>query len=195
MGSDQRTVMPSSVYAQCLEAHYARTWAGPMNRVRMAKGPVGDLPSDFEVIIVPRSEDTTAYATVCMSQSHDAERLELHLLTRSGDEIRDELVEILTAVVHYHRTGQTLGLGHSVNFGKPWFPRSRCTHGVISLPYLDGPELEWLAEPKVRFLWLIPVTEAEVAYKKRHGMEALEQRFEAASFDYLDPTRASVVPD
>jgi hypothetical protein len=64
---------------------------------------------------------------------------------------------------------------------------------VLSPPYLDGQNLEWLEEPHVRFLWLIPVTEAEVAFKKAHGMEALEERFEEAQFNYLDPFRASVI--
>jgi len=41
--------------------------------------------------------------------------------------------------------------------------------------------------------WLIPVTKAEVEYKKAFGLESLEQRFEAAQFDYTDPHRPSVV--
>jgi hypothetical protein len=35
--------------------------------------------------------------------------------------------------------------------------------------------------------------EAEIAFKKASGMEALEERFEETRFDYLDPFRASVV--
>jgi hypothetical protein len=115
------------------------------------------------------------------------------MMARPENELKDAIVEILTAVSHYHRTGTPLGLGHSVNFGKPWVAGSACTHGLISLPYLDGPSLEWLANPEVRFLWMIPITDAEVQFKKRHGMEALEQRFEEAQFDFLDPFRASVV--
>jgi hypothetical protein len=128
-----------------------------------------------------------------MSQPDDEDRIELHLLTRRSGQVLDELVELLTAVAHYHRTGRRLAVGHSVNFGRPWLPGSACTHGLISLPYLDGPELEWLAAPAVRFLWLIPVTEAEVSFKKSRGLEALEERFEATAFDYLDPRRPSVV--
>jgi hypothetical protein len=127
-----------------------------------------------------------------MSQPEDAERLELHLVTWEKKAIEHGLVELLTVVAHYHRTGRALGLGHTVNFGRPWLPGSRCTHGLISLPYLDGPNLEWLAEPRIQFLWLIPVTEAEVRYKRQHGLEALEQRFEESQFNYLDPVRASV---
>jgi hypothetical protein len=50
----------------------------------------------------------------------------------------------VTAIAHFHRTGSALGLGHTVNFGRPWLPTSSCTHGLGSLPYLDGPDLEWL---------------------------------------------------
>jgi hypothetical protein len=50
-----------------------------------------------------------------------------------------------------------------------------------------------MEEPRVRFLWLVPITEEEVAFKKAHGLDSLEERFESHQFDYLDPYRASVV--
>ena len=180
-------------YDRLLEEHYAENWSSPLQSVRWNRGPVGDLPADFRVIVVERSADTTAYATVCMSQPEDEVRIELHLLTRRSDGVLDDLVEILTAVAHYHRTGLRLDVGHSVNFGRPWISGSACTHGLVSLPYLDGPRLERLATPPVQFLWLIPVTEAEVEFKKVRGLDALEERFEATRFDYLDPMRTSVV--
>ena len=82
-----------------------------------------------------------------------------------------------------------------MNFGRSWFPESSCGFGLISLPYLDGPKLEWLelATTRVRFLWLIPITEKERVYKKAEGLEALEKRFEDAKFEYWSPARQSVV--
>ena len=129
-----------------------------------------------------------------MSQPSDAEGLELHLLTRDedGERATFSILEALTAVAHFHRTGSALGLGHTVNFGSGLLPGATCTHGLISLPYLDGPCLERLEQPPVRFLWLIPVTLQEVEFKNRNGIDALEERFETARFDYLDPLRASV---
>lgn len=180
-------------YASAIEAHYARIWAPPSRRLRWTEGPVHELPPNFAVLAIHRSEDTTAYATVGMSQADDAERLELHVLTRFDPKPNVALVELMTSVAHYHRTGARLGLGHTVNIGRPWLPGSLCTHGLISLPYLDGPRLEWLDEPRVRLLWLVPVTAAEVEFKRANGLEALEQRFEAAQLDYLDPRRPSVV--
>ncbi|MEE3715750.1 suppressor of fused domain protein [Tumidithrix elongata RA019] len=102
---------------------------------------------------------------------------------------------MLTVVAHYHRTEASLADGHTVNFGRPWLPDSYCDRGLISLPYLDGSELEntVIEGANVRFLWLIPVTLKEVNYKKKEGLEALEEKFEVSHFNYLDPYRQSVV--
>ena len=185
--------MTSSTYAEMIDGHYAEAWRATAKAVRWTSAPVADLPNDFRVLVVPRSADTIAFATRCMSLPTDEERLELHVLCRPRDSEHTSLAEILTAVAHYHRTASRLAVGHSVNFGKPWAAGSNCVYGVISLPYLDGPRLEWLPEPRVRFLWLIPVTKAEIEFKKKRGMDALEERFEAAGFDYLDPLRPSIV--
>jgi len=185
--------MTSPTYAEIIDGHYTKNWSAPTKAVRWTLGPIGELPNDFRVLVLQRATDMVAFATRCMSQAADEDRLEIHVLCRPDDAGRTDLVEILTAVAHYHRSGSALGLGHSINFGKPWVPGSACSFGVVSLPYLDGPDLEWLAEPPVRFLWLIPVTQAEIAFKKAYGMEALEERFEAAQFNFLDPFRPSVV--
>jgi hypothetical protein len=160
------------------------------------KGPVGEIGLGFEVgRFAPHGERRTwTYATIAMSNAADAEPLELHLLAPRAT---DEVVELLTVVAHYHRTGARLGLGHTVNFGRPWIAGSRCDHGLVSLPYLDGPTLEWCAlsppAKRIRCLWLIPITAAEVAFKKANGLEALEEAFDRASLDYANVSRASVV--
>lgn len=180
-------------YAESIEAHYAKCWSPVIERGRLSTGPLHELPPGFEVLLFSHDDAAMAHATCCMSRADDDERLELHLLARPDAALRPQMIELLTVVAHYHRTGHRLGLGHTVNFGEPWLPGSECTRGLISLPYLDGEDLEWLVEPRVRFLWLIPVTDAEVSFKVQHGLEALEERFEQAAFDYLDPMRASVV--
>jgi hypothetical protein len=159
----------------------------------MTRGPIRPLPPDFQVLVIPRSPDSMAYATRCMSQPEDDERLELHVLAPHDRQHDSMIVELLTVVAHFHRTGARLGLGHTVNFGRPWLPGSLCSYGLISLPYLDGPTLEWEETTHTRFLWLIPITEAEKNFKVANGVDALEQRFEEASFHYLDPLRPSVV--
>jgi hypothetical protein len=180
-------------YASSLLEHYHNVWAADMEKVPFDGGPIGDLPADFAVMACPPhgSRRMWAYATLCTSQPNDAECIELHLFSRFR---ADQLAELLVAMAHYHRTGSPLGLNHTLNFGRPWFPNSNCDHGLISLPYLDGPKLEWaeIESRSVRFLWVIPITADEVAYKQNKGIQALEERFEQAHFDYADPSRSSV---
>lgn len=107
----------------------------------------------------------------------------------------EEIVELLVVTAHYHHTGARLDLGHSVNFGRPWLDNSRCSFGLISLPYLDGPSLENLPRGSaiVKCYWLIPITAAEMEFKKTRGLEALEEQFDQAKLDYLNPNRQSTV--
>jgi len=184
--------MTLAPYSRLIERHYSRIWSPPIESIRLKEGRIAELPDDFSVLVIRRTAESVAYATRCMSQSGDQERIELHLLAAANHAQGFGIAEILTATAHYHRTGTPLGLGHTVNFGRPWFPGSACDRGLISLPYLDGHDLEWIEDPAVRFLWLIPITAAELEFRKRNGPEALEERFERANFDYADPFRSSV---
>jgi hypothetical protein len=65
--------------------------------------------------------------------------------------------------------------------------------GLLSRPYLDGPDLEKMPQEQVRFLWLIPITKREVDFKNANGLDALEEKFAAAGFHYADPCRLDVV--
>ncbi len=176
-----------------VEEHYEAAWGPRITASRWEAGPYADLPSAFHVSVYRRASDVLVFATVGMSQEADESRLELHMLADSRASEHSSIVELLTVVAHYHRTGRRLGHGHTVNFGKPWQPGSTCGYGLLSLPYLDGTKVEWSPDPSVRFLWLIPITEAEREYKRRAGLEALEREFERHSFDHLEPTRRSVV--
>lgn len=181
-------------YCSGIQKHYSVVWNGEGELMDWKGGQRADLPTEFRVCrFAPNAEEQTwKYATVCMSQPEDEERLELHLLSPV---VWAAHTELLFAIAHYHRTGRRLGLGHTVNFGRPWLPGSSCDHGLISLPYLDGPALELLqlAKGTVRFLWLIPVTKYEVEFRKKYGLEALEAKFEEVHFDYLAAGRQSVV--
>jgi aminoglycoside phosphotransferase len=87
-----------------------------------------------------------------------------------------------------------LDLEHSLPIGEPWLPGSRCDHLLISLPYLHGLDLEHcpLADGHARILWVLPVTAAEMAYRREHGHEALEQLFDEHAIVPTDPRRPSV---
>lgn len=185
--------MTNQEYAERVLRHYEDVWSSPLGTLSSRSPRAKELPETFRVAVFRRAERMNAYATISMSLPEDSGRLELHLLTRRTLTLNADLCELLASVTHYHRTEQRLGLGHTVNFGKPWLPGSGCTYGLISLPYLDGPKLEVLEELDVRFLWLLPITPAERDFKVANGLEALEERFEAAGFDYLDPHRRSVV--
>jgi hypothetical protein len=174
--------------------HYEHCWLNKASAVQWKAGPMRELTPGFRVLVFPPNERRKmwTYATCGMSEQDDAPALEAHLFSPVQTEAH---IELLTAVAHYHLTGAYLDVGHTVNFGRPWLPRSKCDHGLLSLPYMDGPKLEWFdgSGRKIRFLWLIPVTPEEVEFKRLHGLEALEARFEERGLDYLDPERRAVV--
>jgi hypothetical protein len=177
--------------------HYERLWGKEYSSQRLTGGPVQELGPNFYVLEFPPGPNRSmwTYATVGMSrvqEACEAYGLELHLFAPAPAPAH---VELLTAVAHYHVTGAPLGWGHTVNFGRPWLPRSTCSYALLSLPYLDGPALDWLGQPRqsTHFLWLLPITEAERNYIAAHGIEALELRFEATPLNYLNPFRDSVV--
>src|SRR5687768_6030498 len=141
--------------------HYRSVWGTSGKLRRWTTGPVNELPADFGVLEIEPSKkrQVWTYATVGMAQPGDAHPLELHLFSPMSDR---SLVELLTVTAHFHRTGEWLGAGHTVVFGRPWLRGSMCDHGLISLPYLDGPQLEtWTSDnQEVSCLWLIPITRA-----------------------------------
>jgi hypothetical protein len=166
-----------------LRAHYERTWGPASATLTWQKKPLPDLDV---LVFAPRpGRNAWTYATCGMA---GVPWIEVHVFAPFQDTLH---VELLTVVAAYHRTGAALGLGHTVNIGRPWLPGSRCDHGLISLPYIDGPVIE-NCDP-VKCYWFIPITKAERDYKAKHGLEALEREFEATSFNYLDPARESVV--
>lgn len=182
-------------YCRAIKRHYEQVWCSTGSVVRFPKGPIHELPSGFRVV---RFEPTHhrqlwTYATVGMSLPSDACRLELFVL--ANRRIDFDVAEVLFAVAHYHRTANPLDLGHTVNFGRGWADNSRCTHALVSLPYLDGPILEnaEVAGRQVRFLWLVPITPAEKDYVRMNGQSALEDLFEESGFDYADPGRPALV--
>ncbi len=180
-------------YVSAIRAHYSKNWGQVLEEHSWGRGPRSDLPDEFRILVFRRTPTVDAYCTQCMSLPSDAERLELHILTRASKTVNADVVEILTAIAHYHRSGHHLGLNHTVNFGRPLVRGGSCHYGLLSLPYLDGPELEWLDTLMVRFLWVVPITSAELQFKKVEGVEALEEVFEERGLDYLNFCRLSLV--
>jgi|JI10StandDraft_1071094.scaffolds.fasta_scaffold892706_2 hypothetical protein len=168
--------------------HYQAHWGAPLARLRRSDGRSWALPGPFRVAIFQPAPAEKIFATCGMGRE-----LELHWVTRAVLERDEDVVVILHAVAEYHFNVARLRLGNTVDFGMPWQPGSRATHGLISLPYLFGLELE--KSGGASCLWLIPITPEELAFQKEHGLDALEDRFESAQFDYTDPHRLPVVEE
>jgi hypothetical protein len=163
------------------------------------EGPIYQRVPGFRVHAVapgPRGHNAWTYVTSgCWQAVHQhGHGLEFVMATR---EFTLRAVELLARNAYFHAgpEEQRLGWGHTVDLGEPWLPGSPCDHGLISLPYPWGAELEtcaW-AGGHARLLWLLPITGAERDFKVAHGLEALEDRFQAAPLDFTNPHRASVV--
>lgn len=153
----------------------------------------------FRVHVVapgPRLRSLWTYVTTgCWQAVNDqGHGIEFLLATR---EFTMRGVEMLTKTAFYHAgpPDQRLGLGHTTSLGEPWLPGSLCDHALISLPFPWGSEVEFCSwnGGHARLLWVLPITRAERDFKRAHGVDALEQRFEEVSLDYSDPARSSVV--
>ncbi len=179
---------------ELIREHYETNWNNAAAIKKWNKGPIHELPQFFSVLEFRPTikRDMWTYATCGMSTLQDREKIELHI---HSPERNEGLVELLTVVVHFHATDSSLGLWHTVNFGRGWLPDSNCEYGLISLPYLDGPGFEILKNNNdaVSFYWLIPITKDEVDYKIKNGIECLEDALEKANVKYLDKYRASVI--
>lgn len=179
-------------YADIVERHYFGFWNILGSRAELPKS--AGLPLDFRVVEIRLASDAErwVYATCGMARKGEKNPIELYLISPKKS---SALVEFLCAVADYNFTAHRLGLGHTVNFGKPWLEDSLCDYGLVSLPYVDGPELEALRLPEgksIRIIWLLPITKAEIEFKKLNGIEGLERAFDEAQIDYTDIHRASV---
>ena len=177
-----------------IKKHYEDNWGDFLEYTFPPSEPICNLLSEFRILKFNPTQKRNfwTYATCGMSEHDKTQGLELFIFAPTEN---DFIIKLLIAVADYHASGSHLGLGHTINFGCPWYYKSRCDHGLISLPYLDGTTLEWLKieNRTIRFLWLIPITVEEVEYKKKNGLDSLENIFESTSFNYIDPYRKSVV--
>ena len=181
-------------YIKDLVKHYETYFCVKGNGVNLACEPTGKLVEGFIVLEIPpnKQHDMYCYCTVGMSAERSDNLIELLVYSPKTDL---SLVELLTACASYHRNNTALNLHHTVNIGQPWLDSSICDYGFISLPYLDGEELELFQfeDTTINCYWLIPITKEERDYKIKNGVEALEQLFEDKQLDYLNPNRKSLI--
>lgn len=175
--------------------HLEGQWGGQAHILTEGYGPKGKLDDDFKVIeFAPGSGHCFwIYSTAGMSIGRtDGRDIELHIFSNKQDR---QLIRVLASAASYHRNNDPLELNDTVNIGESWQDYSQCDHALISLPYLDGEDLEIYENDKghLHNLWLIPITEAERDYKIKHGWEALEELFEERQLGYLDTNRGSLI--
>jgi hypothetical protein len=109
--------------------------------LHLDKGPVDKLHPEFFVLEFPPNDkhDMFCYCTVGMSADRSDDNLiELFVYSAKADDL---LTELLTVCASFHRNVLPLSLNHTVNIGQAWLADSKCDHGLISTPYLDGPDL------------------------------------------------------
>ena len=182
-------------YTDDLKSHYESFYGTTGNKLTWDKGPTHKLHADYYVLEIGPSKrhQMWTYATVGMSLDRDDENLiELITYSKSQDKSR---VELLTLNASFHRNSEPLNLHHTVRVGQLTDSDTTCDHGFISLPYIEGEELEIvnLNRQEIHCYWYIPITEKERNYKVEFGYNALEDLFEEKQFDYLDKHRKSLV--
>ena len=188
--------MNNESYFDLILAHYKEVWDLDPLIYLWDKGPIEKMPISFRVLVFPPTFERRMwiYASCCMSSLNDNKPIELHIYSSIQD---DSIIELLTVIAFYHNNKSKFGLDHTINFGRPWQNESLCEFGLISLPYLEGPKLENLLIPNTnlitKFYWIIPITEKEVEYKKKFGIEALETVFDKLRINYTDSQRKSLV--
>ena len=175
--------------------HLEKNWESKGFILTEGYGPECKLPSEFRVVEFPPGgkHDFWIYSTAGMSIGNEIERnIELHIFSSRQDR---NLIRALASAASFHRNNDSLGLNHTVNIGESWQDNSICDHGFISLPYLDGPDLEIYenSDGHLHNFWLIPITESERDFKLEHGWEKLEELFEEKGFDYINPDRESLI--
>ncbi|WP_207536444.1 suppressor of fused domain protein [Desertivirga arenae] len=185
----------TSTFRTSLRKHYENYFGIEGIPRLLEKGPKEKLHPDFYVLEFKPNvrHPYWTYCTVGMSLDRlDDHLIELFVFSPQQDEAQ---VELLTVCASYHRNGSPLNIHHTINIGRPWLRDSKCDHGFISLPYMDGEELEIfeLNGQTIHCYWLLPITERERDYKIENGCEALEQLFEDKQLDYLDPFRECLV--
>jgi hypothetical protein len=160
------------------------------------QGPIQKVLPGFHVVEIgpgPKLELST-YVSVGSGFPGSPAARHLEFMTTTEDPSARH-VELLAMAAHYHSTGERLDIGHTFPIGQAWIDGSSLDHMLVSLPYPFGADLEIFqaGEHEAHILWLLPITKAERDYKAKHGLEALEARFEAAGLKYWESRRKSVV--
>jgi hypothetical protein len=190
-------VFNTKAYVKWLQRHYEDHFDIEGNRMLPGPGTNYLLHRDFYVLEIPPNNrhNMFAYCTVGMS----ADRLDENLteLFVYSPVANPALVDLMAHCAHYHRNRLPVRTHNTIGIGRPWLENSKCDHGFISIPWLDGRRLELFDFDgyAIRVNWFIPITKDERNYRLKYGCEALEQLFEQKKIDYLNPARKCLVSE
>jgi hypothetical protein len=183
---------------ETVRRHYDGFWgADRIEEVHWTPGPMAErLPQLHIAKVSPAGEgEPWAFATIGMSAVDEDHTHGLELVAMSPD--AGAAVMLNLGMLAYYHAGppeNRLAHGHTVPIGKGWVDGSPLDHVLISLPYPWGPKLEICrrGDRLISVLWALPIHANERDFKGAHGLDALEQRFDAAAMNALDPHRPSV---
>lgn len=180
-----------------IRSHYSNFWADrDQEEFEWSLGPIGRRLPGFRVrrIVPGNTSEPWVYASVGAWQATDGvDSKEFFILSPTESPSH---IETLAMAANLHADpAYRLGIGSTMNIGRPWMDGATAGHLLVSLPYPYGPALEHCdaAGTHVQVLWLVPITAGEAAHRRERGLEALEQLLETDGVDVLDPRRQSLV--
>lgn len=174
-----------------VKGHYRAQWGDPARTAnfRISQQTVEVFKWDAD----KNPEQVNIYATVGASAQvasgyGNDHRLEFFVgLKPAQDDIAQPLAMLVVETV----VNQTeLGDGHSVTFLEPLWRGTDMRGFLILRPRAQMIPTLASRGLHVDFLQAIPVYQSEVAFKAKHGVEELLQRWAAAQVAFWDPTRA-----
>ena len=179
-----------------VQDHCSRFFEGHEQSVwEWTQGPIGEVAPWFKTLRFAPGPKIGLWSYVSLGASLLSTRagrpLEFLLLTEHET---PRAVELLAMIAHYHHEHR-LGVFNSLPVGQPWLDGATCDHFLVSLPYPLGADLEQCLLPEgiAQILWLLPIKEAEARFKRRNGVDALEEKFDEAAIEYWRVDRESVI--
>jgi hypothetical protein len=180
------------------EAHLVGFLGSRFIDLPVPDGPLASFLPNWKVRRTRRGRlrGSYVYATLGAWQAAPESNHPIEFVALSPGANDRELVELLAMVTFLYLDPEyVVQEGSILDIGRPWIRGSSCDHLLVSLPYPFGPEFENLILDSlhVRYLWLLPITPQEAAYGRAAGIPALEEAFETAKIDAVEPKRASAI--
>ena len=192
---------PRSVHDGARLAAYARLLG---HSTGLSRGPVADVHAippgfhgrDFHTLVTSGLSDRAMAVPEDLGREHA--RIELIFYV---DEVRPEQVRLLaTCAALAFEPGTWLGQGHTIPNGQPPLPLFTGTQlcSLLLMPTVLEPDAFlcdhlFIEGDPVNFLWLVPLTRAELDLKVEQGLPALLQRFDDGNLGHVfDPARPSL---